>query len=78
MKNKQILCKKCNLPIKFEKLPSGKLSPVNIDGSNHFELCGKELLSNIPFNANNPKHQKASKWIVGNNLMAEGVGIPWD
>jgi len=33
------LCKKCGLPLAFKKLASGKLCPVNPDGSDHWDLC---------------------------------------
>ena len=32
-------CKYCGLPIKFERLPSGRWCPKNWDGSDHFDLC---------------------------------------
>lgn len=32
-------CRKCGLPLKFKKLRSGKWSPTNLDGSDHWDLC---------------------------------------
>lgn len=39
-------CNKCGLPITFQKLPSGKYMPVNVDGSSHFELCKETRWNN--------------------------------
>ena len=39
MNTKTVLCKKCGEPIAFKKLPSGKLCPTNVDGSEHFDIC---------------------------------------
>ena len=33
------LCKECGSPVSFVKMPNGKLRPVNIDGSDHFDRC---------------------------------------
>ena len=40
----QVTCNKgCGSQIKFEKLPSGKYKPINLDGSNHD--CQKKFAS---------------------------------
>lgn len=33
------LCRYCFHPISFDQLPSGKLRPINADGSVHFATC---------------------------------------
>lgn len=32
-------CFKCQQPIAFKKLPSGKFCPTNLDGSDHWDTC---------------------------------------
>jgi hypothetical protein len=34
-----ISCRKCGSELKFKRLKSGKLSPMNPDGSDHWDLC---------------------------------------
>lgn len=46
------LCEKCGEPLAFRKLDNGKWSPMNPDGSDHWDICkrialkkaGKKLL----------------------------------
>lgn len=33
------ICRKCGEPLAFRKLSSGKWSPMNPDGSDHWDLC---------------------------------------
>lgn len=32
-------CRKCGSALKFKRLRSGKWSPINPDGSDHWDLC---------------------------------------
>jgi hypothetical protein len=32
-------CRKCGLPLKFKWLRQGKWSPINPDGTDHWDLC---------------------------------------
>jgi hypothetical protein len=36
------LCYKCQQPIAFKKLPSGKMCPTNPDGSDHWDTCNSK------------------------------------
>lgn len=47
---KATLCNKCNLPITFKKLASGKLCPTNPDGSDHWDDCSKAKRAGRQFN----------------------------
>lgn len=41
-------CKKCGLELAFRKLPSGRWCPMNPDGTDHWDLCEKTWLANMP------------------------------
>jgi len=43
-KPKDAVCGKCNGPLAYYKLPSGKWCPCNLDGSDHWDDC-KEAIS---------------------------------
>lgn len=40
-------CRKCNQPIGWRKLPSGKWLPINPDGGDHFDDCSKHRHQNL-------------------------------
>lgn len=41
------VCKKCGGPITFRKLPSGKSMPVEVDGSEHWDICKRRKLEQL-------------------------------
>jgi hypothetical protein len=44
-------CRKCGVPIAFKRLPSGKLMPVNPDGSSHWDACKQAQRAGKPIAA---------------------------
>lgn len=66
-------CNKCNRQIKFKRLSNGKYCPVNIDGSDHWDVC------NAAKSKANTYQPESSPWIVGCNYVDTKCDcLPWD
>jgi hypothetical protein len=71
-------CKKCGLIIAFKKLQSGKFSPINADGTDHFDACKKAQRNERPFNPNDPRDMKVLPAIRGDNYVpSDDDTLPW-
>lgn len=73
-------CYKCGQPIMFSVLPSGKYKPVNLDGSDHWDICKATTNSGKPFDP--ARDTRSSRVITGSQYvelppLPEGVA-PWD
>jgi len=51
------ICNKCKLPIAWAKTTAGKPYPVNMDGSDHWDICKAEVNKGKTFKP------VASEWI---------------
>jgi hypothetical protein len=71
-------CKKCGRQIAFKKLASGKIAPVNLDGSEHWGDCAKARRGGRAFD---PARDMKSYGITGANVVTVPVtegDPPWE
>ena len=68
------VCKKCNLPISFKKIASGKWCPTNPDGSDHWDLCSETRFKNNP----NKQASKTMAFTWGKDFVeSNDDSVPW-
>lgn len=71
------LCRKCNLPLSFKKLPNGKWYPTNPDGTEHWDLCREEQFRQ----GKRKPETRASGFITGPQYVkstCDCSGPPWE
>lgn len=72
------MCQKCEAPIAFKQLASGKWCPVEPDGKDHFDKC-RERSIRLGLRPRGPDQQNfgVSKRKDTSVPMWDGIGVPW-
>lgn len=73
-------CHKCDLPIAFKRLPSGKWCPTNVDGSDHWDICRETRNRMIHPDELRARDRAMSKPVIIGTIKHAYCGRvpPWD
>lgn len=76
-------CYKCKELVQWRKLPSGKVCPENLDGSDHWDICREKRLQHDPaFRAKiatlDKEREKPITTYSKYDKLYEGTIPPWD
>jgi hypothetical protein len=73
------MCKTCTGPIAFKQLDTGKWCPVEVDGTDHWDICSKRQVD-LGLRAARPTEETigtSGPFIGSRKNLGKGVGVPW-